>query len=107
MLELLNSKKFLSAIIGTILLIAVHLLFADKPDSLEYLKFTITGLFVTQILAQGGADLGKEKAKQEKEKAIAEKQKAEIEIKLVELNKQPLIQNTENNPLENFFVKNP
>lgn len=87
MLELLNSKKFLSAIIGTAFLIAIHLLFADKPDSLEYLRYTVAGLFGVQITAQGLADIGKEKAKQDKEKAIVDKEKADIELKMAELNK--------------------
>lgn len=85
MSELLQSKKFLSAVIGVVLLIVVNFLFADNPESAKELKYVIMGLFGIQIVAQGGADFGKEKAKAEKEKVALETHKLELEAEIAKV----------------------
>lgn len=82
MLELLQSKKFLSAIIGTFFLIVVNFIFVDNPEKIDELQYIILGLFGLQIGAQGLADLGKEKTKAEAEKTKIEKEKTELEVML-------------------------
>ena len=61
--ELWDSKKFKSALIGTVVIIVGH--FSGLPeDALE----KVFWIFVSLIGGIGIADLGKEKAKIEKEK---------------------------------------
>jgi len=82
MSELLQSKKFLSAIIGVVLLIVVNFLFAEKPETVESLQYVILATFGLQITAQGLADFGKEKAKEERKKTEAEVAKVEYEAEI-------------------------
>ena len=76
MSELFGSKKFQSAIVGVILVIAEYLLFGvffPQPEALLYLIPITAGLFGLQIFGQGLADVGKSK-QQEHAKFVTEMQ---------------------------------
>lgn len=81
-MELLKSKKFLSALVSVVLIIIINLLFTENPETIKELQYIVMGLFGVQIAMQGGADFGKEKAKEERKKIEAEVTKIEFEASL-------------------------
>lgn len=84
MSELFQSKKFLSAIVGTIFIIIVNFMFIDTPETAQELQYMILGLFGIQIGMQGYADKDKEKLKSENKKIELENKRSTLELKIAE-----------------------